>query len=114
MTWTERRRFGKWEPRQATLLANAARTSEIFFPFFLGEKNYLNNSPTINSPKKYLNSLEDKCRVLVHVDGITKRSVEFSLFQMKRTVVLIMAIEMQTCISLGTMSGILAAEAGGD
>lgn len=33
---------------------------------------------------------------------------------MRRTVVLVMAIKMQTCISLGTMSGILAAEAGGD
>lgn len=48
-----------------------------------------------------------KFRVLVHVGGITKRSVEFSLFQIRGTLVLVMGIEIRTCICLGTMSGTL-------
>lgn len=58
----------------------------------------------------YIFEWEQIYRVSVHVTGITKRSVEFSLFQIRGTLVLvmgIMGIEIQTCICLGTMSGTL-------
>jgi hypothetical protein len=83
MTWAERRNFGKWELRQATLLVNAARTSEIFkiFSFFLGENFMIIIVRESIVRESMLNSLENKFRVLDHVDGITKRSVEFSLLK---------------------------------
>lgn len=104
--------------RQATLLANAARTTltmrDFLFLFsFLGDIIILIIVWELIVRKSMLYSLYNivlngsKFRVLVHVSGITKRSVEFSLFQIRGTLVLVRGIEIQTCICLGTMSGTL-------